>query len=251
MYKNKYHKYKSKYVKLKANKPITSYGIILVKLGNPVQFLMIRRRETFGYTDFVRGRYQPTNTNQISTLFQEMTAAEHDKIKNWDFDMLWNDKWAHNDKKYLPNIKKEYTISKEKFNNLNLKYYLDNIKPKYTEGEWGFPKGRCDSHEATVSCALREFTEETGITPDEIKLLSQIEPLVETKIGSDNKIYKYTYYTAQLISNIEPTITTKSQKSEIDAIKFFSYKDAYQLIRPEDIDKKNILTRLHEQLKRL
>ena len=46
--------------------PITSYGIILFrKSESGLQYLMIRRKDSFGYIDFIRGKYSPYNINQI------------------------------------------------------------------------------------------------------------------------------------------------------------------------------------------
>jgi hypothetical protein len=55
--------------------PITSYGIILFR-SSPIglQFLMIRRKDSFGYIDFIRGKYTPYNVNQIQKLIDEMST---------------------------------------------------------------------------------------------------------------------------------------------------------------------------------
>ena len=38
--------------------PISSYGIIAFKImNNQILFLMIRRKDTFNYVEFLRGRY--------------------------------------------------------------------------------------------------------------------------------------------------------------------------------------------------
>ena len=42
--------------------PITSYGIILFRSSpKGLQFLMIRRKDSFGYIDFIRGKYLSHN----------------------------------------------------------------------------------------------------------------------------------------------------------------------------------------------
>jgi len=38
--------------------PITSYGIILFRYSEKgIQYLMLRRKNSFGYIDFIRGKY--------------------------------------------------------------------------------------------------------------------------------------------------------------------------------------------------
>ena len=61
--------------------PITSYGIILFRTINKKrQYLMIRRRDTFGYIDFIRGKYSINNVEQIQHIFNEMTILEKTRI---------------------------------------------------------------------------------------------------------------------------------------------------------------------------
>ena len=39
--------------------PITSIGIVLIRFNknNELEYLMIRRKDSFGYVDFVRGKF--------------------------------------------------------------------------------------------------------------------------------------------------------------------------------------------------
>jgi ADP-ribose pyrophosphatase YjhB (NUDIX family) len=77
--------------------PITSYGIICFKyFNNELKFLMIRRKNTFGYIDFINGRYSTYNLNQLQTIINEMSNEEKIKLLNFNFDELWNDLWNGN-----------------------------------------------------------------------------------------------------------------------------------------------------------
>ena len=52
--------------------PITSYGIILCRPSSKgFQFLMIRRKDSFGYIDFIRGKYSPYNIEQLQHTINE------------------------------------------------------------------------------------------------------------------------------------------------------------------------------------
>ncbi len=42
-------------------------------------------------------------------------------------------------------------------------------------GDWSLPKGKLDPGESPLDCALREVTEETGITPVALDQLSSVE----------------------------------------------------------------------------
>ena len=63
--------------------PITSYGIILFRSSlKGLQFLMLRRKDSFGYIDFMRGKYSPYNVEHIQNIVNEMSINEKEKILN-------------------------------------------------------------------------------------------------------------------------------------------------------------------------
>ena len=57
----------------KCNMPITSYGIIVFRRSKEqgIQYLMIRRKDSFGYIDFIRGKYSPYNIYQIQNILND------------------------------------------------------------------------------------------------------------------------------------------------------------------------------------
>ena len=67
-------------------KPIISSGIISFKIINGIKkYLMICRKDSLGFVDFMRGKYNITNTQHILNLINEMTTTEKDMILNNDF----------------------------------------------------------------------------------------------------------------------------------------------------------------------
>ena len=76
--------------------PITSYGVIVFRIS-PVsqerQYLMIRRKDTLGYIDFMRGKYSVSNQTYILNMIHQMTVQEKNKLKCFTFDELWRDLW--------------------------------------------------------------------------------------------------------------------------------------------------------------
>ena len=61
--------------------PITSYGIIVFRPSDEgLQFLMIRRKDSFGYIDFIRGKYSPNNIEHIQSIINEMSIQEKEQI---------------------------------------------------------------------------------------------------------------------------------------------------------------------------
>lgn len=241
------------------NEPITSYGIILVKYDrniisnsdsdmikiskfmNNIQFLMISRKNSLGYIDFIRGKYKPDNQDNLRYLIQQMSPDEIVKIKNETFDTLWNDFWMDkNNRKY---VQEEYKIAYEKYNKISkdLPKLIDETKLLYLTPEWGFPKGRRNNCETSLECAIREFKEETGYSESDISLIDNIKPFIENFIGTNGVKYRHIYFLAECITDKEPEISNDTQKYEIGNIGFMNYNDTIEIIREYHVAKKNIV----------
>ena len=250
---------KTGHVYRKCLSPIMSLGVILVKLEDDVlKYLLIQRRDTLGFVEFMRGKYNLENINYIFTLFKIMTKSERDKILNSDFDTLWNNLWMNKNLKQYHN---EYDTSKKKFNMLKngvivrddniitLDYINNNSELKWLEPEWGFPKGRRNLKETDLACAIREFEEETGFKQGEYTLIN-INPIEEVFSGTNSIRYKHIYYIAKTLMDKELIIDKNNfnQVSEISTIKWFKYEDAMENIRPYNLEKKRVLEKLNEFL---
>jgi 8-oxo-dGTP pyrophosphatase MutT (NUDIX family) len=212
-----------------------------------IQFLLVRRKHSLGYMEFVRGKYLRDNVDGITYLFQQMTPLEIHKLKTLEFDDIWIDMWGGDVKKITLN-KKEHTDSKHKFEclknktdvELGLNFYIDHVKPYYETPEWGFPKGRKSKGETDLECGIREFCEETGYEPEDINILTDISPIVEDIIGTNGVSYRHIYFLAEDISSNVPSIND-SNNNEIGNIGYFSFDDAYQLIREYHVEKRAII----------
>lgn len=264
--------------------PITSWGIILVNLSmipfdiqhiktnikshifnitpttpselhilsqamSSIKFLLVQRKHSLGYVDFLRGKYRIDNIDGINFLFQHMNQNEINKIKSESFDDLWKNFW-NNDEGKLIHIQKEYLTAKHKFETLknsteielNLDFYVNNVQPLYKFNEWGFPKGRKTKFENPKDCAIREFFEETNIPKEKIKLIDMIEPIEENLIGTNGIKYRHIYYIAEIKEDYLPEI---NGNNEIGDLNYFSYNDATSVIREYHIDKKEVLTSVY------
>ena len=71
--------------------PVMSYGVILYRKNADKQreYLMIRRKHTLGYVEFLRGKYSTENVNYIIKLLSIMTLEERKNVLTRDFDDLW------------------------------------------------------------------------------------------------------------------------------------------------------------------
>ena len=250
---------KTGHVYRKCLSPIMSLGVILVKLeDNVLKYLLIQRRDTLGFVEFMRGKYNLENINYIFTLFKIMTKSERDNILNSDFDTLWNNLWMNKNLKQYHN---EYDTSKKKFNILKignvvrddniitLEYINTNSELNWFEPEWGFPKGRRNLKETDLACAIREFEEETGFKHGEYTVIN-INPIEEVFSGTNSIRYKHIYYIAKSLKDKELIIDKNNfnQVSEISTIEWFKYENAMEKIRPYNLEKKQVLEKLNEFL---
>jgi 8-oxo-dGTP pyrophosphatase MutT (NUDIX family) len=240
--------------------PITSCGVILFKINpnykdikDKYQYLLIQRKDTLGFVEFMRGKYEELNRDYIMCLFETMTLGEIENIKKYSFDELWNMLWLN---KNIKQYQSEYDISKKKFDNLKTgKYFIlskliEDSNIKYIEKEWGFPKGRRNLRESDYECALREFEEETNYKSDEYNILRNIKPVEETFYGSNNIKYKHIYYIAKStrVKDLELDPTNYHQLTEIGNIDWFTLDESLQKIRPYNVEKKDVLKKVNKLL---
>lgn len=218
-----------------------------------IRFLMVRRRHTLGFLEFIRGRYNVDNVDGIILLFSQMTKEEIVQISKSTLDELWTESWSSDKNK--SNFQHEFEDSKQKFNqlkhgveeSLNLDFYVTDVKPTWDNAEWGFPKGRRNFFETDLMCGIREFQEESGIIDGEYVILDKIKPIEEDLIGTNGINYRHIYFPAMSITNKLPEIVknNKAQSSEIGDIGWFTYEEAMSLIRPYHTDRQKLLTELY------
>ena len=235
--------------------PITSNGIILFrKKEKEIQYLMIRRKDSFGFIDFIRGKYSPYNIFQIQNLVNEMSNTEKQKILTETFEELWQNMWCKtNNSQY----KTEYFTSLKKYEtikggieinniNINLRGIIDKSQTSWLETEWEFPKGRRNYKEKDLECAMREFEEETGISQTKIIIVENVVPFEEIFIGSNHKSYKHKYFLAYI--NDTEDYLDNFQVTEVSKIEWKNIDQCLEAIRPYNLEKKKIITSINKLL---
>jgi 8-oxo-dGTP pyrophosphatase MutT (NUDIX family) len=240
--------------------PITSVGVIAFRynITGEIEYLMIRRKDTLGFIDFIRGKYLVQNDQYILNMLNQMTSEEKDLLKTGNFDMLWKYLWGNNS--VSMKYKSEEFTSKEKFNmlctgitNKTRTYTLfqlideSNSIKCWNEPEWGFPKGRRNYQEKDFDCAVREFCEETGYNDKILKNIDNIVPYEEIFVGSNYKAYKHKYY-VMFIGYNQSMQKTQYDKKEVSKIEWKSYDNCINSIRDYNLEKKRILTNINNSL---
>jgi 8-oxo-dGTP pyrophosphatase MutT (NUDIX family) len=225
---------------------IISIGIILYrknKQNDEFEFLMIRRNESFGFSDFFFSKTINYNLSIIENVINEMTIKEKNKINNYIK--------TQDNKNITEHQKKKINLISNLCDNsnlLNLSNIIETSSTMWTEPEWGFPKGRRNTNEREIDCALREFEEETGINKNDIKLIENIIPYEEIFIASNYKTYKHKYFIAEIDDDIDYNLDNY-QKTEVSKINWFNLSDAIRKIRPYNSEKITMLINIANCLK--
>lgn len=249
------------------NKPITSYGIICFRrvsypsdIKSIPEIILIRRKFTIGYMEFIRGKYEIFNEEYILKIFEMMTINEKNNIKNIrNYDILRQNLGSDRD---TPSYHREYFDGKKKFEILLSNNKLDELINKslekstnWNEPEWGLPKGRRCAGENDIDCAIREFIEESGVS--NVRVFENIIPLEEIYTGINNIKYKHIYFLAEYIENTEcktklsinPEIP--DQYNEISNLRWTSEKKCKYIIRPYYTSKISIINKAFQIIKYL
>jgi 8-oxo-dGTP pyrophosphatase MutT (NUDIX family) len=202
-----------------------SVGIACVRIiDNEPQILMINKRYTYAYSEFVHGKY-PSDRAYVMNLLNKMTNQEKILLLSLNFDMIWYHIWL--------NAPKPHTFYFAK-NRFETTYLLDSgirlknmiAKSKTNLPIWEIPKGRKrNKNETDICCAIREFKEETGIDKKSYYLYSNAK---KTYSYEDNGIrYVNTYYMAHTRNIFDPKISlyVTDQIDEICDIRWMGIND--------------------------
>jgi len=264
--------------------PVTSHGVIVFRISNnwnparvlaenesaitglegagTLQFLLIQRKDSLGFVELMRGKYQLDDYDYIYTQLKGMTTYERTRFLTVPFPELWNTLWGvdHSNVQY----KSEKEISRQKLealrenglvdsqgHRMTLLEIFDKIGPGWETPEWGFPKGRRDPNESDRACALREMWEETGLSKEKVCVIENCEPISETFFGSNHIHYCHKYIIAYVNESVEVKYdpTNEHMKREIGTLGWFTLEEALEKIRPENVEKKEILLRVRSFLR--
>ena len=274
--------------------PITSTGVIAFRYRknteksnnvlvkgieqntNILEYLLICRKDTLGYIDFMRGKYSVYNKTYIINMLKQMTVTEKENLQTISFDKLWNNIWGDI---YSNQYKSEEIISRSKYTLLSngirnvsvesksndllddeeytLNSLINDIKnnttsefPIWREPEWGFPKGRRNNQENDFECAIREFSEETGYNSNSLHYMKNVLPFEEIFSGSNYKSYKHKYFLMYM--NFEDTINIKNfQTSEVSKMEWKTFDQAIECIRPYNLEKINVISNVDSCIQKL
>lgn len=236
--------------------PVISCGILFIRgiyeplklpiNSKEVSVLMVRRKDSMSYMEFIRGKYDIYDTEYIKKQLSNMTIDEQSNILKEDFEILWTKLWGNN--RDIGSF--EYNLSRDKFNSIDRKELIESARSRFAEPEWGFPKGRRSRGETDMECAIREFHEETNIS-SECYDISESPVFVENFTGTNNVRYRHTYFIARLKNSLPIDLRQKltlSQRREISKIEWKTLAECKNITRPHYTERRNMITELEKTL---
>ena len=250
--------------------PVTSYGVIAVRYANDanitslyskstnisngndsIQFLLIQRKDSLAFVEFIRGKYMHHDDSYIGSLLVRMTQIEQERLCTKNFQELWYGVWGESSS--VRSHKNEYETSERRFSQVKdkLPQLCVEYPTKWTEPEWGFPKGRRIPYETDLHCAVREFQEETGLHSHEFSILQNANCISETFFGSNQVHYCHKYYIAicKQSTEVEMNVDNFHMAREIGNISWCSLDEAISKIRPDNVEKREILLKAGKIMK--
>lgn len=243
--------------------PIMSFGLICYRvrpassaapepIDRRIEYLMIQRKDSLSFMEFVRGKYDLANTAYINHLLSFMTHTERRLLLTASFNELWTQVLYQN---FIPRHAQDYNDAKVKFETLqksSLESMIRNTTTDYTEPEWGFPKGRRRLREEDVDCAVREFCEETGVVKGDIELVANTPPYEEIFYGTNNVLYRHVYYCARLSRNVDREFYVDpaniNQAREVRQVCWFPYDQILRRIRAHNKERKSLFVNAHMEI---
>jgi 8-oxo-dGTP pyrophosphatase MutT (NUDIX family) len=239
--------------------------------------VLVQRRNTIGFIEFMRGKYEVDNHEYIIKLFNMLSFDEKRILREYEaFDAIRKIIGLGRENIY----RKEYDDSKAKFEALrnhvdcNMIFkLLDRSITRWTSPEWGVPKGRRkvwmphgfkangansansansmggngECGEIDIDCAVREFVEETGIKYKNLIVYRNVKPLEELYKGINGVLYKHVYYlamvkdTEEARANVENVERGGQYNFEVSNVKCFGLSECHRIIRPYYVSKLNVI----------
>jgi 8-oxo-dGTP pyrophosphatase MutT (NUDIX family) len=245
-----------------------SYGIIC---RNPKsdEYLAHRRKYSIGFEEMVRSNWDLSRLDLIESLCSDMSENERRELSNIEnYHVLWSKMCIDENKKDPSSSFFLYAL--EKLKTLIDGYYCPENQATiswekiclgrithYNKPALGFPKGRrerivnsvnsvngVNGYENQLTCAKREFEEETGIGPYQYKILN-LKPLQEVFTGINGYKYIYVYYLAEILPGAEFDPKKGIGCQEVDEIDWYNYQTILSLLRPRDFSRRKIFKSAH------
>ena len=201
-----------------------SYGIACCRFnGTRPEILLICKRNTYAYIQFVQGKYDATRDESIIHLMNGMTVDEKHDLNSLRFEQIWYRIWL--DKR---SVMSSYHPARFKFETTFKSdggLRMKNLLARSLTGHrlWEIPKGkRDDRSEPEICTAVREFQEETGVKKHQYRV--HIDARRTYEYDAEGATYVNVYFPAFLTTDDipRPQFGRRHQVDEICDIRWMN-----------------------------
>ena len=160
---------------------------------------MVERKYTYAFCDFIKGNFE--NINELERLVDDFT----------DVELFLVFEYYINDYKQLfisttPRqtiLTKTYSRYVEQYTNVLIPNHdkmityarklLSKSDRRSNDIMWEIPRGKKNYWEKPINCAMREFSEETGVCKKRLIHRKDINVVCEKIVGTNNLEYEFSY----------------------------------------------------------
>jgi 8-oxo-dGTP pyrophosphatase MutT (NUDIX family) len=243
------------------------------------RLLLGQRRDSISYWEFVKNNVPKGSASMFKMHVRLMSDQERQRciahhLAN-DFDTLWDDLWVFEENGSWTTQREKCRVAFH----ANMEQFMDTFEEcqrhrvdvSWTAGSesswslspssssessctslldpecddvqhetmWHFPKGRLESHESQLQCALREFEEETGISKHQVRVLDRHKTMHELYVGTNGKLYRTVYYLSEATTLLPTPPMKRSLRSklrpfylsdELNSLRWCSFDEAQYLV---------------------
>jgi len=201
------------------------------RAGRPIEGLLVHRRYTYSFAEFVHGHHQGLSRPQeLKALLSGMTVGELILVQSGDFERMYDFLWANQkmdgDLYERKAGKFAHCFVRRPQNLQALKNLVAQVRPTGRLW-WEPPKGRQNRpHESGVTTAVREVEEEAGIARKCYNILPGYQR--EERYGSA-VVYHHIYFAAAARGALarggaQPVLQMKNpaQIAEVDGVRWMT-----------------------------
>lgn len=241
-----------------------AYGIIAVRRSpatGELETLLVRRMHSIAMCELFFGTRLRLAPDSLRAICANITADERAVLLTSDITAVLDDLFPEQPPaghpREAPNRRERRRVRwrrrciEQRFRTIrasrSLRRAVSRTPCHWEQPEWEFAKGRKDSrHEPDLACAVREFAEETGYAPGDIRVHDPDRvQFHERYVGTNGVPYHHTYYLAFMADDRKPPAydprTNKSHYYEISDVRWFPLARALERIRATQAAKRGCL----------
>ena len=193
----------------KRNRAGQSYGMMCLRnIEGRAEVLMVRKPVTYAFNEFLRGKYNNMGNELLCGIFNKFTSQEVRATLTLDFSHMWQMAFNKEHRRYSSKLSSfEYRFIRRDAGKQLCTMLRDH--GGLEETIWEFPKGHQISGQETITdAALRELREETGVTEDDVNLLHDVRPYMESFVDQGVTYKNQYWYAVQRIGrqSVQPRL---------------------------------------------